>query len=91
MKEITKYELPGFVLDNSGRYGIMLGGVYLCCFINSDSGEYDVTVDTVDTHGDFALNLEWESYGHDAVATIQGLRYMVKKYCPPVYINGQKS
>lgn len=89
MEKIVESGLPGFVLDNSGRYGIMLGGAYLCCFVNSIDGGYDVTVDILDTNsGDFTCNLEWESFGNDAAAAICCLRNMVKKYCPPVFVNG---
>lgn len=81
MEQIKAAHLPGFYTDERGAYGIVLGGVYICCFINSDDGMYDVTVDNVDDNGDFALNIEWESYDDPALA-IQRLRYFVKLYRP---------
>lgn len=81
MKEITASKLPGFYTDERGAYGIVLGDVYICCHINSDDGQYDVTVDTVDGSGDFALNLEWESFPSSEQAVAQ-LRRFVKKYVP---------
>lgn len=81
MDRIKAARLPGFYTDERGTYGIVLGDVYICCFINSDDGLYDVTVDTVDGNGDFALNIQWESYS-DPTEAIQRLRHYVKVYCP---------
>lgn len=81
MDRIKAARLPGFYTDERGAYGIVLGDVYICCFINSDDGLYDVTVDTVDGNGDFALNIQWESY-NDPAKAIQRLRHYVKIYCP---------
>lgn len=71
--------LPGFYTDERGAYGIVLGTVYICCFINSDDYQYDVTADTVDENGVFGHNLDWTSYitPDDAVAR---LRFLVKHY-----------
>lgn len=81
MEKIKEYRLPGFYTDERGAYGIILGGLYICCFINSDDGRYNVTADAVDGNGDFALNLEWESYD-DPAAAVRQLRHLVKKYVP---------
>ena len=79
MEKILDAGLPGFYTDARGAYGIIIGTVYICCFVNSDDGEYDVTVDTVDENGDFCLNLEWESYT-EPINAINCLRHFVKKY-----------
>lgn len=81
MDKIKEARLPGFYTDERGAYGIVLGSVYICCFINSDDGLYDVTVDTVDGNGDFCLNLEWESFEEPQEA-VKRLRHFVKKYVP---------
>lgn len=77
MEEILKYPAPGFYLDERGAYGVVIGAVYICCFV--DDGEYDVTADTIDENGDFALNLEWESF-KDPSDVLASLRQMAKKY-----------
>jgi len=74
---IVAYGLPAFYVDGYGRYGVVIKDTYICCFINSDDGLYDVTRDTVDSNGDFALNLDWFSTDDPSVA-IQMLRDMVK-------------
>lgn len=40
-----------------------------------------MTADTVDAQGDFALNLDWTSYG-DSKEAVRQLRHLVKKYVP---------
>ena len=79
MEKIKEYKLPGFYTDGRGAYGIVIGLVYICCFVNSEDGMYDVTADTLDDAGDFALNLDWESYDQPK-DTAQCLRRLVKKY-----------
>lgn len=81
MVNIREALLPGFYTDERGAYGIVLGSVYICCFINSDDGQYDVTVDTVGESGDFDLNLEWDSFDEPQKA-VKRLRHFVKKYVP---------
>ena len=56
MDPIKAVCLPGFYTDERGAYGIVFGRYYICCLVNSDDGQYDVTVDTVDDNGDFARN-----------------------------------
>lgn len=79
MEKIKAAKLPGFYMDERGAYGIVIGTFYICCFINQSNDEYDVTVDTIDENGDFALNLEWESYKWSDDA-INCLRRMTKRY-----------
>lgn len=79
MDKIKAYQLPGFYTDERGAYGIIVGDVYVCCFINSDDGKYDVTADTLDDSGDFALNLDWESFDRPE-DTVKCLRVFLKKY-----------
>lgn len=81
MDRIRAMKLPGFYTDERGAYGIVLGAVYICCFINSDDGKYDVTADTVDANGDFSLNIEWESFDNP-IDAVQALRNMVLRYGP---------
>ncbi len=78
MKEITAYKLAGFNLDEAGRYGVVIGDVYICCFVNSDDGMYDITRDTMGYSGCFDLNLDWESTS-DPHEAIDMLCRMVKK------------
>lgn len=78
MQAIYDAALPGFYKDARGAYGIVVGRVYICCFINDD-GSYDVTADTVDKNGDFALNLDWESYDTPKEAVAQ-LRHRLKHF-----------
>lgn len=79
MSKITAYRLPGFYLDCRGAYGIVVSDVYICCFVNSEDGKYDVTVDGIDENGDFAFNRSWESYDSPEEA-IWALRQMLKWY-----------
>ena len=81
MEPIKAVRLAGFYTDDNGMYGIVLGGVYICCFVDADDNQYEVTVDTVDDNGDFARNLEWESC-KDPAEAIRHLRRYVKRYCP---------
>lgn len=83
IEDIAKQGLPGFYMNSHGYYGIVLGGVYICAFINSDTNEYDVTVDAPDNVGDFADNIEWQSFETPEHA-IDCLRRMVRAYCPPI-------
>lgn len=53
MEPIIAARLPGFYVDARGAYGIVFRDYYICCFINSDDGSYDVTVDTISDEGDF--------------------------------------
>lgn len=78
MQAIYDAGLPGFYIDGRGAYGIVLGRVYICCFLNDD-GLYDVTADTVDKNGDFACNIFWESYASPKEAILQ-LRHKVKYF-----------
>lgn len=78
MQAIYKAALPGFYTDARGAYGIVIGRVYICCFINDDE-MYDVTVDTVDENGDFALNIDWESFNTPTEAISQ-LRHKLKHF-----------
>lgn len=80
MDKIKAYKLPGFYTDERGAYGIVINTTYICCFINSDDGKYDVTADTIDENGDFALNLNWESYDQPTDA-VNALRRLTKKIC----------
>lgn len=79
MEAIKAYQLPGFYTDERGAYGIILGNLYICCFVNSDTGLYNITVDGIDSIGDFSLNREWESCAEPAQA-IKQMRHFVKKY-----------
>lgn len=79
MDKIKSYKLPGFYTDERGAYGIIIGKFYICCSVNIEDGKYDVTVDTLDDDGDFALNLDWESYDQPDDA-INGLRSFLIKY-----------
>lgn len=79
MDKIKACQLPGFYTDGRGAYGIVINSVYICCFINSEDGRYDVTADTVDSNGDFALNLDWESFDQPEDA-VKCLRSFLKKY-----------
>lgn len=75
MDKIKAYQLPGFYTDERGAYGVIVGKVYVCCFVNGEDGKYDVTADALDSNGDFALNLDWESYDlpEDAVKCLRRL------------------
>lgn len=79
MEKIKSARLPGFYTDERGAYGIVLNGKYICCFVNIEDGKYDVTVDTIDENGDFALNLDWESY-ENPMDAINALRKFVRRY-----------
>ena len=68
MDPIKEARLPGFYTDDRGVYGIILGRFYINCFINSDDGQYDVAVDTVDDKGDFAKNIRWVGFDDPADA-----------------------
>lgn len=46
MQKIRDYRPPGFYTDEHGAYGIVLGGVYINCFINNN-GSYGVTADAI--------------------------------------------
>lgn len=83
MEKIRAYKLPGFYTDERGAYGIVVNNTYICCFINDEDGKYDVTVDTVDDNGDFALNLEWESFDNPEDA-VRCLRNMVRRTVPRI-------
>lgn len=76
MKKITAYQLPGFYMDARGAYGVIIGTMYISCFIN-DNGEYDVTRDAVDENGDFCKNINWESFREPQKA-VAALRRMVR-------------
>ncbi len=79
MDKIKSAKLPGFYVDERGAYGVIINRVYICCFVNDIDGKYDVTADTIDEHGDFALNLEWMSFEESSDA-INALRQFVRKY-----------
>lgn len=79
MGRIKAAMLPGFYTDYRGAYGIIVGSVYISCFMNDEDGKFDVTADTVDVKGDFALNIDWESYDKPEDA-VNGLRQLIKKY-----------
>lgn len=81
MNNITEKPIPGFYMDQGGRYGIVLGGVYICCFVDVDDATYNVTVDGVDEKGAFARNISWDWY-FDPSEAIKRLYEHVKKYCP---------
>lgn len=75
IKYIVSYGLPGFYTDAAGRYGAIIGDVYISCFVNQDENQYDVCLDAVDRSGDFALNIERRSFetANDAVNEIRRL------------------
>ena len=79
MEPIIAARLPGFYVDARGAYGIVFRDYYICCFINSDDGCYDVTVDTISDEGDFDKNIVWDSYD-DPNEAIADLRYWLKAY-----------
>ena len=79
MEPIIAARLPGFYVDARGAYGIVFRDYYICCFINSDDGSYDVTVDTISDEGDFDKNIVWDSYD-DPNEAIADLRYWLKAY-----------
>lgn len=79
MAAVKAYRLPGFYTDERGAYGVIVGKVYICCFVNSEDGKYDVTADTLDANGDFALNLDWESYDQPEDA-VKCLRRLLRKH-----------
>lgn len=81
MVAIRECKLPGFYMDERGAYGIVLGGVYICCFYNDFDGVYNVTVDEIGTLGDFDKNIEWEWFGEPRDA-INCIRKMMKTYNP---------
>ena len=81
MEDIRKSNLPGFYMDERGAYGIVLGGVYICCFFDSEDYTYNVTVDEIGTLGDFDKNLEWESFSKPSDA-VKCIRRMMLKYNP---------
>lgn len=81
MEAIREYKLPGFYMDERGAYGIVLGGVYICCFFDSDDRKYNVTVDEIGPLGDFDQNIKWEWFDEPRDA-INCIRRMMKTYNP---------
>lgn len=79
MAAVKAARLPGFYVDERGAYGVIIGTVYICCFVNGEDGRYDVTADSLDGNGDFALNLDWESYGQPEDA-VRCLRRLLRKH-----------
>lgn len=79
MDAIKAYQLPGFYTDERGAYGVIVGKVYICCSVNNEDGKYDVTADTLDGNGNFALNIDWESYDKPEDA-VECLRRLLRKH-----------
>ena len=71
-----KAELPGWYFAFDGSYCCMLGRNLICIFINSDTNEMDITVDTVSQK-----NLEWETPESDDEMMKTAYRFM-EKYEP---------
>ena len=79
MQKVESSKLPAFYTDARGAYGVVIGTVYICCFVNQDDWKYNVTVDGISAEGCFDLNFEWEGYD-TAEDAVKCLRRMVKKY-----------
>lgn len=79
MAVVYKSGLPGFYRDGRGAYGVVVDGYYISCYVNTEDGLYDVTVDTVGDDGLFNTNVDWECYCKVDEA-IDRLREFTKKY-----------
>lgn len=69
-------QLPGWYFAYDGTYCCMLGRNLLCIFINSDTDEMDITVDSI-----FQQNLEWETPANEEELAKTAYRFM-EKYAP---------
>lgn len=70
---IDKHMLPGFYIDVTGSYSIVIYKYLISVFLNSDTDELEVTMDTISDRGFFDQNIEWEAPTSDeeVVATIK--------------------
>lgn len=58
---IDKSLIPGFYLDVSGAYCIVINKYLISVFVNSCDETLDVTIDGISKEGFFDDNIEWES------------------------------
>lgn len=77
MEPVIAAQLPGFYVDARGAYGIVFRDVYICCFVNPDDGQYDVTADMIGDTGNFDKNCVWDGFDtpEEAVRALQDLLY----------------
>lgn len=75
---IDKHMLPGFYIDVTGCYSIVIYKYLISVFLNSDTNELEVTMDTISDSGFFDWNVEWETPASDdeIVTTIK--RFMLR-------------
>lgn len=75
---INKHMLPGFYIDATGSYSIVIYKYLISVFLNSDTNELEVTMDTIGDSGFFDWNVEWEAPASDdeIVTTIK--RFMLR-------------
>lgn len=75
---IDKHMLPGFYIDVTGCYSIVIYKYLISVFLNSDTDELEVTMDTISDRGFFDQDIEWETPASDEeiVATIK--RFMLR-------------
>lgn len=78
---IKENSQPGFSFSSDElRYGIVMFNKYFCVFVNSETNEYDVTVDAWDINdASFSNCLDWESYQSPEEA-LKALREKVSEY-----------
>ncbi len=60
-KFIKTHMFPGFYIDVCGMYCLCLGKYLISVFLNSDTNELDVCVDSLSKRGMYEDNLEWET------------------------------
>lgn len=56
---IQAYPIPGFYVDVCGMYCFAFGKYLLSVFVDGDTDELEVAVDTLSDRGLFEQNLEW--------------------------------
>lgn len=78
---IKDHSQPGFTFSADNlRYGVVMFNKYFCVFVNSETADYDVTVDAWDIKdASFSNCLDWESYSTPQEA-LKGLREKVSEY-----------
>ena len=58
---IDKSLIPGFYLDVSGSYCIVINKYLISVFVNTCDETLDVAIDGISKEGFFDDNIEWES------------------------------
>lgn len=76
---IKAYQIPGFYIDVCGMYCFAFDKYLLSVFVNSDTDELEVTVDTLSDRGLFEVNLEWET-PQTPLGLYESICTLLKKY-----------